>query len=178
MKHLMSDLVHWDSQLFTGYMMISTTCNLSHSILGKDFHPTIRFIMEAKERVAEEYNVTVIEPEVWLRYHTKSAHVDSNVTDSSKLSQVLFGVFVPKCVDVNDKAGRDLESYRSCVYVERGLMEGREREASLALARLFSVRQDDVEVSDKRREDGDMLRCVAMANVLGNCVLVVQTPAE
>lgn len=178
-EHLASDLVKWDNQLFTGYMMITTTCNLSHSKLGKDFHPTIRFIMEAKERIAQGGSVTFIEPEVWRRYyddHMKFVYVDKNATDSSTQGQVLCGDFVPKYEDPNDEVGKHLESYRRCIFINRGPMEGSQREASQALARSFSVEQDDVEVSDKRREDGDMLRCVAMANVDGNCILLFKLP--
>ncbi|KLO08639.1 hypothetical protein SCHPADRAFT_944286 [Schizopora paradoxa] len=178
-KRLSSELDFWANQLFTGYMMMTTTLNLSEfNFAKKDLHPVVRFVIEAKERAtsAQGGDVPVIAPDIWEKYYTKkNAYVDKNA--GNKQCQVLFGHFVPKCEDSKDEVGKNLKSFRSCVYIDRGLMVGDQKEVSLALARLFSGGQDDVEVSDKQREDGVMLRCVALANDGGQCVLLFKLPS-
>ena len=79
-KRLAFELDFWANQLFTGYMMMTTTVNLPRSKLArKELHPAVRFVMEAKEEAAQGVNVEVIEYDVWDKYYSMNfAHVDKN----------------------------------------------------------------------------------------------------
>lgn len=147
-------------------------------------HPIARFIVQARKRDAESKDVQFLSNEDWKKYYHGShvfRYIDDNAATSSAQYQIYSGDATPRHLDEDaESETKRLPEFRNCIFIDRGRWSDETVGDTFRLGRLFAGEEESVSTaSDKlfrAREDGDVLRCIAVARMYNRPMLVFQLP--